>query len=198
MNFNFKLSNKNILLLCVFVLLATFFACMITGDVYLTKIAFNSSAMVCESDVATSAPTGGFNNSIQNILNSLLPNVCVKLNSAEIGFIKFRVILYWIVFALLTIAIKLVIFIFFVAPYLALLIVIIGLPLWIFMLVGGIYITYFAFYSTEKQCNNSSYYCYNLSDSGILFSKISAILCYFVTLLTTSFMGYYLYKAIDK
>ena len=191
MNFNFKLSNKNILLLCVFVLLATFFACMITGDVYLTKITFDSSAMVCESDIGMVAP-------IQNILASILPNMCVKLNSAEIGFIKFRVILYWIVFGLLTIAIKFVIFIFFVAPYIALLILLIGLPLWIFMLVGGIYITNFAFYSTEKQCNNSSYYCYNLSGVGLLFAKISAILCYFVTLLTTLFMGYYLYKAIEK
>ena len=82
-----NLDTKTILIGSVILLLFAFCVCMLTGDVYLSKIAFDSKQMVCDntSTAVTDLSSSG-----------ILDNLCISLNDAEIGFIRFRIVMFWI------------------------------------------------------------------------------------------------------
>jgi hypothetical protein len=71
--------------------------------------------------------------------------------------------------------------------------------LWIFMLVGGIYLSKFAFESIQKNCNNPSNmsnYCYNLTKPQLFFAKLTAVLCFPMTFATIIVMAFVVIKSI--
>ena len=164
---------------------------LIAGDVFLSKIAFSTSALNCDSfsnldpSAKESAPTN---------------NACINLTTTEIGFAKFRIVMFWIMFAVLTVLLGMAIVLIASANIIATIFVgVLGISLWVLMLLGGIYLTQFAFFATPKNCNNPgniSNYCYDLSTTQLGFAKLTAVLCFPMTIALTLSMAYVIIKSI--
>jgi hypothetical protein len=187
---------------------------MIAGDVFVSKIAFNTSAMDCDSfqdtsittpaPTLSSAPTGtlvptgtvvptGTSAPMKTLVRN---NTCIDLDTTQMGFAKFRIAMYWITFILLTglcgyggVAL---------ASYgwLGMLFIFLGLVLWIFLFVGGIFLSQFVFQASMKNCNNSSRYCYDLNNAKIFFAKITSIFSFISTFAITGLIVFALFKSV--
>jgi flagellar basal body-associated protein FliL len=80
-----------------------------------------------------------------------------------------------------------------------LIIFIIEILLLVFMVVGGVYLTQFAFQSTQQNCKNPSNiskYCYDLSTTELGFAKLTAVLSFPMTIALTLSMAYVIIKSI--
>jgi hypothetical protein len=188
--------NPNyILALLLVLILLTFFSCMIAGDVFLSKIAFNSVPMNCENFTGDTNNTGAANSvttaaalasgttttaaAVLTAKNKY--NSCAELDNVQVGFAKFRIVMYWIMFIVLTIlgsyfGINILKF-----GTVGMVILGLGIILWIFMLVGGVFLSQFAFEASEKKCNNNTNYCYNLNDAQIFFARLTSVMCFPMT-----------------
>jgi len=126
--------------------------------------------------------------STQNLIYNIAPptviNRASKIKSEEIGFARFRVALNWIVFIMLTYYSFLLIIEY--KEYksskgLYILFTILVNLLWLFLLVGGIFISEYVFKADIKNCNGTNYYYYNLTDSSLNLVKIYSILSFLIT-----------------
>jgi hypothetical protein len=147
--------------------------------------------------IAQPAPTIASLGTITNKFN--IPNdACINLSTTDIGFAKFRIVMFWIMFLALTILLVFAIMSIGSINIASIVIAILGISLWTFMLVGGIYLTYFTFQATLKKCNsgNSANYCYNLSSIQLIFSRITSVLCFPMTIAFTIAMGYVVMQSI--
>jgi hypothetical protein len=173
---------------------------MIAGDAFISKIAFNTFAMNCDSfDEITTIPA----TTITSATTTMAPtkklirnNTCIDLNTTQMGFARFRIAMYWIIFILLTglcgygsIAL---------ASYgwLGMLFIFIGLVLWIFLFVGGIFLSQFVFQASTKNCNNSNYYCYDLNNAQIVFAKMASIFSFITTFAVSGILVMVLFKSV--
>ena len=207
------MNPNHILAIVSILILLTLFSCLIAGDVFLSKIAFSASPLICDSfdnattlPSVTTLPSANIKQSInttlqlQNNLFTVPNDTCISLSSTEIGFAKFRLIMFWIMFAVLTVLLGIAIVAIASANITATIIVgILGVSLWIFMLVGGIYLSKFAFESIQKNCNNPSNmsnYCYNLTKPQLFFAKLTAVLCFPMTFATIIVMAFVVIKSI--
>lgn len=190
MSINFILS----VLLVLLVLL--FFSCMITGDAFISKIAFNAFPMDCNSfaDITTIPVTTTMTTiPIQKLVRN---STCTDLDATQIGFARFRMAMYWIIFILLT----------FLGVYggialasyrwLEIFFVFIGFIVWLFGLIGGIFLSQFVFQASTKNCNNSSYYCYYLNNAEIIFARMASVFCFMTTFVITGLIVMALYKSV--
>jgi uncharacterized membrane protein len=166
---------------------------MIVGDVYISKIAFNSSSINCDSfaDVTNPVSTVVPVTTLVPVIVTTLPakggsiqnNTCIKLDNVQLGFTKFRIVLFWITFIALTIvggyfgvlSIKLGV------P--GIILIILGIILWTSILVGGIFLSQFIFESSAKNCNGDNNFCYDLNEAQLFFSKITSVLCFPLTII---------------
>jgi hypothetical protein len=214
-----------ILAIVVVLILLTLFSCMIAGDVFIAKIAFNSRPMNCETFIVdTQLSRSLFTDVIANVTAPLTiaatapltiaatapltiaatapltigvnHSTCAELDNVQLGFARFRIVIFWIMFAVLTI----------LGVYLGIgsiafgtigiILLCVGIILWVFMLVGGIFLSQFVFEASEKKCNNSTNYCYNLNDSQIFFAKLTSVLCFPLTFAVIGFCVAVLYKSV--
>ena len=222
------MNPNHILAIVLILILSTLFSCLIAGDVFLSKIAFSASPLICDSfDNANTSPSETTLPSattlstiitqstismpsvpsvttlqlhLQNNPFTVPNNACINLSSTEIGFAKFRLIMFWIMFAVLTVLLGIAIVAIAYANIIASIILgTLGISLWVFMLVGGIYLSKFAFESTQKNCNNPSNmtnYCYNLTNPQIFFAKLTSVLCFPMTFATIIGMALVVIKLI--
>jgi hypothetical protein len=166
------------------ILLLLFFSCMIAGDAFLSKIAFNSTAMNCDS----------FSNTVEPMQNLVRNNTCIDLDNTQLGFARFRIVIFWITFVLLTGVIAYILWTKYTtilkSRYL-LLALIGGFTFWLLILIGGAFLTQFAFNAVAKNCNNSSKYCYDLeNEHKINIARITSVFCFIFTIATTALLGY--------
>ena len=218
------MNPNHILAILSILILLTLFSCLIVGDVFLSKITFSATPLICESfdntttSSATTLPTiitqstnsmpsmpsmpsvTALQLHLQNKLFTVPNDTCISLSSTEIGFAKFRLIMFWIMFAVLTVLLGIAIVAIASANITATIIVgILGISMWVFMLVGGIFLSKFAFESTQKNCNNPSNmsnYCYNLTKTQLFFAKLTAVLCFPMTFATIIGMAFVIIKSI--
>jgi hypothetical protein len=180
--------NPNYILASLLVLiLLAFFASMIAGDVFLSKIAFNLLPMNCENFTGETINTGaalasGTTTTAAAVFAAKNKyKSCAELDNVQVGFAKFRIVMYWIMFIVLTIlgsyfGINILNF-----GTIGMVILGLGIILWIFMLVGGVFLSQFSFEASEKKCNNNTNYCYDLNDAQIFFARLTSIMCFPMT-----------------
>ena len=220
------MSINSILSVLLVLLVLLFFSCMIVGDAFISKIAFNTSAMDCDSfaDITTIPATIPATTTMTTIpatipatttmttipatttmttipatipVQKLVRNsTCADLDATQIGFARFRMAMYWIIFILLT----------FLGIYggialasygwLGIFFVFIGFIVWLFALVGGIFLSKFVFQASTKNCNNSSYYCYELNNAEIIFARMASVFCFMTTFVITGLIIMALYKSV--
>jgi len=198
--------NPNYIITVIIILVAiAFFSCMIVGDVFLAKIAFNSEPMNCDTFVgeATTVPgttVPGTTVPGTTVAPAAVAGVrhgtCAPLDNVEIGFAKFRIVLFWIMFIVST-----GLSAFFGIGLLSLgtggiIIIALGVILWIFMLVGGIYLSKFAIESSEKKCNNKVNYCYDLTDAQVFFARVTSVFCFPMTFATMGLFAFLAYRSL--
>ena len=226
----------------------TFLICMIVGDIYISKIAFETqpsiNCITTKEDIVklianaktaltdaqkptpttTAAPTVAGSttttttpvptitsnltvelqvqiNELQRILNNfdtqteadkvniyrLAPpttiNRAIILDENQFGFARFKVIINWMLFILLTcLSIYCIVYIRKrVSKLVYILSIILISFLWLVFLVGGIFISKYVFTADKKKCNSFDYYNYNLTDSGLDLVKIYSILSFLIT-----------------
>jgi len=204
--------NPNyIFLVFTVLLLLTFGGCMIAGNVYLSKIAFSTSSMNCDSfsnvisPITTQSTTQALvpttiqkSNPVittahaQGLAIAQVPtqvpaqvsNVCINLDNVQIGFAQFSIVMFWMEFIVLLVGCTIMVITesdfsnMFKITFLS-----IPLILSIFILVGGVFLTQFAFNATKKTCNNTSNYCYNLNTTQLGFARLTSIFCYPLTII---------------
>ncbi len=229
-----------IILVILIILVLLWFICMIVGDVYISKIAFETeSSITCITSIddlknllkdaknaLTNTPTttpkptdtpqptstdpnindlqnkianltkaiddydkqsDSTKNLIYNIAPPTVINRASKITSEQIGFARFRVVLNWIVFIILTYYSFLLIIEYKkykqykLSKGLYILITILANLLWLFLLVGGIFISKYVFTADTKRCNGIDYYYYNLTDNSLNLVKIYSILSFLIT-----------------
>jgi len=197
---------------------------MIAGDAFISKIAFNTSAMDCDSfeDITTipakttipltttipattipltttilanttSATTTMTTIPVQKLVRN---NTCADLDATQIGFARFRMVMYWIIFILIT----------FLGVYggialasygwLGIFFVFIGFVVWLFALVGGIFLSQFVFQASSKNCDKSSYYCYDLNKAQIVFARMASIFSFITTFAVSGLIVVALFKSV--
>ena len=144
---------------------------MIVGDVYINKIAFDTESSI---------------NCITSTDDITKINRAIKLNDGQVGFARFRVVLNWIVFIMLTCLSFLLIKnykteISSMGLEIYILYTILLNLLWLFLLVGGIFISKYVFTADTTKCNDSDYYYYNLTDSALNLVKIYSVLSFLIT-----------------
>ena len=115
------------------------------------------------------------------------------LNSDHINFARFRVVLNWIVFVILTLFSILLIVEY--NKYRSsrgkyILYTIFVNLLWLLLLIGGIFTSEYVFLADNKKCNNDYYYYYNLNDSSLNLVKIYSVLSFLITFGITALIIY--------
>lgn len=180
--------NK-VLLVFLILLTLTLISALLVGDYYLTQISFSSTGLLCENFDNTTAPAV-MQTTTPTILQSTLsatqsqlqpkavmaiPNsACIKLDKLQIGFARFKIVLFWVMF------VAMVAFLVYALmnvgnQNLMIVLSVLGLPLVISILVGGIFLTLFVFNAKFKKCVNDEYYCYDLDETQIGFARLTSI-----------------------
>ena len=112
---------------------------------------------------------------------------CYKLSDAQVGFARFKIIMFWVLFLCVT-----VVLIYNLAKLypqnqiLFGIIIAITLIMSIFIIVGGAFMTQYGFLGDNKTCImptanasapqiKSSEYCYNLNQTELNFAKIAVV-----------------------
>lgn len=108
------------------------------------------------------------------------PITCIDLSSMQIGFARFGIVIFWFLFVISAVLLS-----YFTYGIL--------IPLFICILVGGVYLTKFSFYSTQIYCDNSNNYCYDLTSTQIGFSRLTSILSIPMTVAMIGSLSYLLY-----
>ena len=196
--------NPTIILTIILVLVVlTLVSAMIAGDVFLARIAFNSDAMSCESFIGdvnvqatTTAAATATNVFTAPINKSVRRGTCAELDNVQLGFARFRLVIFWIMFTALSAGLVYVGVDSMSFGTGGIILFSLCLILWIFMLVGGIYLSKFAFESSSNKCNNTSVYCYDLNDAEIFFTKVTSIFCFPMTFAVLGTLVYLMYKSI--
>lgn len=219
------MSPNTLLAILVVLGVLALFSCMIVGDVFISKIAFNTSSEECESfadlpSETTLAPTVAVSTIASSIseptiasatvanatstpsatttataIPSVLNSHCANLDTVQLGFAKFRIIIFWIMFIILTGVAGFYAKSLIIGP-IGIAITALGFIFWVFLFVGTIFLSQFIFQSSEKSCNNKSYYCYDFNDAKIFFSRITSIISFMSTFIITFFIVFTLYKTI--
>ena len=186
-----------IIQLLIFFLLIS---CLIVGDTYLTYMIFNASAYTCESfvNIPITVDTDNVNGILDNIPITLdttdLPtksisqySSCYKLSDAQVGFARFKIIMFWVLFLCVTGALIYRLAKLYTQNQILFgIIIAITLIMSIFIIVGGAFMTQYGFLGDNKTCImptanasapqiKSSEYCYNLNQTELNFAKISVV-----------------------
>ena len=72
----------------------------------------------------------------------------------------------------------------------------IGFVVWLFALVGGIFLSQFVFQASAKNCNNSSRYCYDLNNAQIVFARMASIFSFITTFAVSGLIVVALFKSV--
>jgi hypothetical protein len=97
---------------------------------------------------------------------------CSNVDKVQIGFARLAIVFFWFEFPVVCVMSMIAIFKLLpimIIPVLALLVSI---------LVGGIYLAKFAFFATTKVCSQSIYYCYDIDNTQIGFSRLTSLICW--------------------
>jgi hypothetical protein len=121
---------------------------------------------------------------------------CINMDSMQLGFVKFRIAMYWITFIILSGLCGYGSIVLINYGWLGIVFLVIGLSLWIFKLVGGIFLSQFAFEATEKTCNSGKAYCYDLNTSKIVFARMVSVFSFIETFIITGLIVYLLYNSV--
>jgi len=164
-------------------------SCLIVGDTYLTYMIFNASAYTCESfyNIPVAPPPPPPPPAITFSTTISQYSSCYKLSDAQVGFARFKIIMFWVLFLCVTGAL-----IYRLAKLyprnqiLFGIIIAITLIMSIFIIVGGAFMTQYGFLGDNKTCImptanasapqiKSSEYCYNLNQTELNFAKIAVV-----------------------
>ena len=195
---------NTILLIIQLLIFFLLISSLIVGDTYLTYMIFNASAYTCESfdnitnivnNTTTPAPTTTpAATTIQAATTTALLtksisqySSCYKLSDAQLGFVRFKIIMFWVLF--LCVSGALIYRLAKLYPQNQILfgiIIAITLIMSIFIIVGGVFMTQYGFTGGNKTCMmptanasapqiKSSEYCYNLNQTELNFAKIAVV-----------------------
>jgi hypothetical protein len=125
---------------------------------------------------------------------------CYPLSKTELGFARFKVVMFWLLFTGISLAAM-----FFIKKKLGNNGIVFGIAIsatfimCIFILVGGIFMTQYAFIGDNKSCltggGKSTQHCYNLNNVEIEFAKISVIFGWLYTFIAIAGIGLYIWDA---
>lgn len=126
-------------------------------------------------------------------------STCYELTDTQLGFAKFKMVLFWVLYSVITIGIIYLIYRLFKYDYHVLFATIMTLTviLSVFILVGGVFMTRFVFYGGNKSCKDSAgtQFCYNLNDAETVFARLSTLFGVIYTLVGSFVVGMFIWEA---
>ena len=181
--------NANTIFLIIQLLIYfLFISCLLVGDTYLSYMIYNSNALTCEAPTTTLQPTS---TAVSTITTASTPatipsvatsqySVCYNLTDAQLGFVRFKIVMFWILCLIMTAGtIYMFSKLYHNNEILFGIIIAITLIMTVFIIVGGVFMTQYAFAGGNKSCNvstgKSNEYCYNLNDTELGFAKMSVV-----------------------
>lgn len=203
---------NTVFLILQLLLFLLFVAVIIVGDVYLTYMVFNSSSYTCENFDNPTTTQKPVKETPSTTAAKPIHSPCYNLSTAQLGFARFMNIVFWILFAVVTLGSiymlysylgdNEVLFIFAIA---------ILITMSVFILVGGIFLTQYVFNGDSKNCympiptvtgtattkpaSTTSQYCYDMSDTKLTFAKIAVVFNWLYSIVTILTLGAFIYQA---
>lgn len=189
--------NK-IVLGIIIILILFFFSCMIAGDVFISKIAFNTFKCTLSLPDTTTTTTAVINaptTTAKAPFADITYDTCVNLDSTQLNFAQFRIIMLWII---LLILIGVMGYVFFKKHYIRydmgkVIFAILAILL-LFIFVGAIFISQFVFQASKQTCNNSKNYCYDLNTAQIGFARMVSIFSFITTFALTGLIVFAIHR----
>ena len=161
-------------------------ACMMVGDVYLSRMIFNATSQTCQ-DSADSKAASQY-------------SLCCDLTDIQLGFARFKMVMFWILFTLISIsACATIYFINKRNPVVFTILMLIAVSMCVVILIGGIFMTQYVFNGGNKSCQTQAgtqtpQYCYNMNEMELNLARISVAFGWIYTIISAvacfGFAGY--------
>ena len=216
--------NANTIFLIIQLLIYfLFISCLLVGDTYLSYMIYNSNALTCEAPTTTLQPTSTAASTTSTAASTTstaasttstaasttAPNstvatynysVCYDLTDAQLGFVRFKIVMFWILCFIMTAgAIYMFSKLYHNNEILFGIIIAITLIMTVFIIVGGVFMTQYAFAGGKKSCNvstgKSNEYCYNLNDTELGFAKMSVVFGWLYSFSAIITIGLFIWEA---
>ena len=201
--------NANTIFLIIQLLIYfLFISCLLVGDTYLSYMIYNSNALTCEAPTTTLQPTS---TAVSTITTASTPatipsvatsqySVCYNLTDAQLGFVRFKIVMFWILCFIMTAGtIYMFSKLYHNNEILFGIIIAITLIMTVFIIVGGVFMTQYAFAGGKKSCNvstgKSTEYCYNLNDTELGFAKMSVVFGWLYSFSAIITIGLFIWEA---
>jgi hypothetical protein len=161
---------------------------------------FNSTSYVCEG-FADPAPAES------PTIPTSSYSVCYPLTTPQIGFARFKAVMFWLLYIIMSgCGVYIVVKTIGGNPVLLSIAMAITLIMCILLLVGGVFMTQFAFNGSNKTCliptatpnakqEKTDEYCYNLNDAELSFAKMSVVFGWIYTFAFIISTGLFIWQA---
>jgi len=189
---------------------------------------FNSNTYTCESfgDTTTTVPsTTVANTTVANTTaaSTTIPSkpiitsspthltsqysVCYSLSDTQLGFARFKIIAFWVLFLFMTGAALYVLSKLYSNNHILFgILITITLLMSIIIIVGGVFMTQYGFTGGNKTCLmptfsantpqiKSTEYCYNMNDIELSFTKIAVVFGWLYSFAAIITIGLFLWEA---
>ena len=220
--------NANTIFLIIQLLIfCLFISCLIVGDTYLTYMVFNARTYMCEgfNNVPTIVPTTAASTTTASTTTAsttaaattaattTLPSLstsqystCYSLSAAQLGFVRFKIVMFWILFVCITgFAIYRISKLYSQNQILFSIIIAITIIMAIFIIVGGVFMTQYGFTGSNKTCQmpnanisepqiKKTEYCYNLNSVELDFAKMAVVFGWMYSFAAIITIGLFLWE----
>ena len=215
--------NANTIFLIIQLLIfCLFISCLIVGDTYLTYMVFNARTYMCEgfNNVPTIVPTTAASTTTASTTaaattaaTTTLPSLstsqystCYSLSAAQLGFVRFKIVMFWILFVCITgFAIYRISKLYSQNQILFSIIIAITIIMAIFIIVGGVFMTQYGFTGSNKTCQmpnanisepqiKKTEYCYNLNSVELDFAKMAVVFGWMYSFAAIITIGLFLWE----
>ena len=192
-------------------------SCFLVGDTFITYMIFNSQPLNCvlnepfeitqnnttttANNTTTTAPKATDPTTTAPAITATSSSMCYSLTPTQLGFIRFKIVVFWILFVVIT---GFVVYKLFKKQHeniLVLGLIIATLIMSVFIIVGGAFLTQFGFTGQNKTCfdtgvkgSKSTHYCFNLNQTELNFAKIPAVLGWLYSVIVIIFIGIMIYQ----
>jgi len=153
------------------------------------------------NNTTTTAPKATDPTTTAPAITATSSSMCYSLTPTQLGFIRFKIVVFWILFVVIT---GFVVYKLFKKQHeniLVLGLIIATLIMSVFIIVGGAFLTQFGFTGQNKTCfdtgvkgSKSTHYCFNLNQTELNFAKIPAVLGWLYSVIVIIFIGIMIYQ----
>jgi len=174
-----------------------------------TTAASTTAASTTTASTTTASTTAAATTAATTTLPSLSTSqysTCYSLSAAQLGFVRFKIVMFWILFVCITgFAIYRISKLYSQNQILFSIIIAITIIMAIFIIVGGVFMTQYGFTGSNKTCQmpnanisepqiKKTEYCYNLNSVELDFAKMAVVFGWMYSFAAIITIGLFLWE----